>query len=52
MFFFFNLLFIGFQLLSNAVLVAAVQQSESAICTHISAFFFLDFLPIEATPGH
>ena len=49
--FFFNLLFIGFQLLSNAVLVAAVQQSESAICTHISAGFFWISFPSRPPQG-
>ena len=35
------------------MLVSAVQQSESTICTQISAlFFFFDFLPPEVTPGH
>ena len=36
--------FIGIQLLYNVVLVSTVQQSESAICIHMSPF--LDFLPI------
>ena len=39
--------FIGVQLLYNIVIVSAVQQSESAIHTHISSF--VDFLPIQVT---
>ena len=46
-FFFFFLLFflffIGVQLLYNVVLVSAVQQSESAICIHISTLFWISF---------
>ena len=37
LFFFFNI-FIGVQLLQNVVLVSAVQQSESAICIHLSPY--------------
>ena len=49
LFFFFSLLvfkiFIGVQLLYNVVLGSTVQQSESAICIHISPlFFFFNFL--------
>ena len=35
----FKLIFIGVQLLYNAVLVSAVQQSEAAIHKHISLLF-------------
>ena len=42
--------FLGVQLLYTAVSVSAVQQSESAIRTHISPF--LDFLPIQVTTEH
>ena len=38
---FFKLIFIGVQLIYNVVLVSGVQQSESAISTHIS--ILLDF---------
>ena len=42
------LIFIGVELLYNAVFVSAVSQSESATCTH--AFpLLLDFLPIQDT---
>ena len=41
--YFLKLIFIGVQLFYNVVLVSAVQQSESAVCMHISPF--LDFLP-------
>ena len=40
---FFKLIFIGVQLLYNVVLVSAVQQSESAICIHISPLFWISF---------
>ena len=43
--FFVVLILIGVYLLYNVVLVSAVQQSESAIHTHILPSF-LDFLPI------
>ena len=36
---FIYLIFIKVQLLYNAVLVSAVQQSESAICIHVSPLF-------------
>ena len=42
-FFLFKLIFIGVQLLYNVVLVSTVQQSESAICVHISALFWISF---------
>ena len=41
--FFFTLIFIGVQLIYNVVLVSAVQQSESAIHTHISTLFQILF---------
>ena len=37
---FIYLIFIKVQLLYNAVLVSAVQQSESAICIHVSPLFW------------
>ena len=37
------LIFIGVQLLYNIVLVSTVQQSESAICIHISTLFQIPF---------
>ena len=39
----FLLIFIGVQLLHNVVLVSSVQQSESAICIHISLPFWISF---------
>ena len=42
-FYFYFLIFIGVQLLYNVVLVSAVQQSESAICIHISPVFWISF---------
>ena len=35
--------FIGVQLLYNVVLISTVQQSESAICIHISSLFWISF---------
>ena len=35
---YFFLIFIGVQLLHDTVLVSVVQQSESAICIHISPY--------------
>ena len=43
-FYFFKLIFIGVLLIYNAVLVSVVQQSESAICIHISSFWFSFYL--------
>ena len=40
---FFPLIFIGVELLYNVVSVFAVQQSESAIHTHISPLFWISF---------
>ena len=40
---FFILIFIGVQLLCNAVSVSAVQQSESALHIHISPLFWISF---------
>ena len=37
------LIFIGVQLIYNVMLVSTVQQSESAIHTHISPLFFFSF---------
>ena len=34
--FYFNFFFIGVQLLYNVALLSAVQQSESAVCIHVS----------------
>ena len=36
--------FIGLQLLYNVVLVSTVQQSELAVCVHITPLFWLSFL--------
>ena len=38
-----KLIFIGVELLYSVVLVSAVQQSESAICIHISPLFYISF---------
>ena len=40
---FFKFIFIGLELLYNAVLVSTVQQSESAVHIHISPLFWLSF---------
>ena len=48
----FSLTFVGVELLYNVVLVPTVEQSESALCIHISLFFFFNFLPILVTTEH
>ena len=48
---YFLLIFTGVELLCNVVLVSAVQQSESAIHTHISPLL-LDSLPIYGITDH
>ena len=47
----FKLIFIRLQLLYNIVLVSTVQQSDSAVCIHLSPLF-LNFLPIEVVTEH
>ena len=47
----FFFLIIRVQLFYDVVSVSAVQQSESALCIHITPLF-LDFLPIQVTMEH
>ena len=46
-FFIFKLISIRMQLLYNIVFISTAQQSESAICLHLSPLFF--FLPFRAS---
>ena len=43
--------FIGVELLYHVVLVSAVQQSESARCTHIYCLFWISF-PVRSPQSH